>query len=40
MAGLPKITLVGILVNDPHLCLALSGAAVPHLHRRRQWPLL
>jgi single-strand DNA-binding protein len=28
MAGLPEITLVGILVNDPHLCLAPSGAAV------------
>ena len=28
MVGLPEITVVGILVNDPELCLAPSGAVV------------
>jgi single-strand DNA-binding protein len=28
MVGLPEVTVVGILVNDPELCLAPSGAAV------------
>jgi single-strand DNA-binding protein len=30
MAGLPETTLVGILANDPHPCLAPTGTAVAH----------